>query len=760
MTCPTQATPEALIELRDIRKTYLLGEIRLPVLRGISLRIHPGEYVALMGTSGSGKTTLMNILGCLDRPSSGDYWLHGEEVGRLDSDSRAVLRHRNIGFVFQSFNLLPRTSAIDNVTMPLLYGRDHVDAGTRLQRARELLQHLGLGEHLRHEPSQLSGGQQQRVAIARALINQPQVLLADEPTGNLDSSTSEEILRVFRELNEREGVTIILVTHDPNVAKHAKRLIRVVDGVIAAEDSIPNDPAPAPLHAPRPLAGEGEGVRAMLTTTSPPHPGPLPRPGGEGTDTAKQAALGLSGAGSSRGGSAFGLARILGTALTALRRNLMRASLTALGIIIGVAAVIAMMGIGKGSATAIERTIASMGANILLVLPGSASSGGVTFGAGSVKTLTAQDADAILANSPSVRGVAPIVRVRTQVVHGNRNWVPTYIFGTTPDFLSVREWDLAAGESFTEGDVRNAGKLCLLGQRLVRELFPDESPLGREVRVQNVPFRVIGILSSKGANMMGLDQDDILLAPWTTIKNRVAGTSAESGNQSATTTSSTASASSPSRLYPSSQRNLYPGSSSSQGENAPSPVRFVNVDQIYVATRGPQSLASAIGEITQILRERHRIRASQADDFNIRDMTETSKTLSSTAGLMTQLLLAVALISLLVGGVGIMNIMLVSVTERTREIGLRMALGAKARHILQQFLVESLILSFAGGIIGILLGEGTSYLVARLLGWPTELAPGAIAAAFGVSAAVGILFGYYPAWKASRLDPIQALRYE
>ncbi len=725
MTCPTQATPEALIELRDIRKTYLLGEIRLPVLRGISLRIHPGEYVALMGTSGSGKTTLMNILGCLDRPSSGDYWLHGEEVGRLDSDSRAVLRNRNIGFVFQSFNLLPRTSAIDNVTMPLLYGRDHVDAGTRLQRARELLQHLGLGEHLRHEPSQLSGGQQQRVAIARALINQPQVLLADEPTGNLDSSTSEEILRVFRELNEREGVTIILVTHDPNVAKHAKRLIRVVDGVIAAEEATAEDPAPAPL---------GSG--------------------------AEQVAGGASGGGSSRGGSVFGLARILGTALTALRRNLMRASLTALGIIIGVAAVIAMMGIGKGSATAIERTIASMGANILLVLPGSASSGGVTFGAGSVKTLTAQDADAILANSPSVRGVAPIVRVRTQVVYGNRNWVPTYIFGTTPDFLSVREWDLAAGESFTEGDVRNAGKLCLLGQRLVRELFPDESPLGREVRVQNVPFRVIGVLSSKGANMMGLDQDDILLAPWTTIKNRVAGTSAESGNQSATTASSTSTASSPSRLYPSSQRNLYPGSSSSQGENAPSPVRFVNVDQIYVATRGPQSLASAIGEITQILRERHRIRASQSDDFNIRDMTETSKTLSSTAGLMTQLLLAVALISLLVGGVGIMNIMLVSVTERTREIGLRMALGAKARHILQQFLVESLILSFAGGIIGILLGEGTSYLVARLLGWPTELAPWAIAAAFGVSAAVGILFGYYPAWKASRLDPIQALRYE
>ena len=406
---------------------------------------------------------------------------------------------------------------------------------------------------------------------------------------------------------------------------------------------------------------------------------------------------------------------MLRTALHGLRRNVMRAALTTLGIIIGVAAVIAMMEIGRGSSTAIQRTIASMGANNLMVMPGTASSGGVSFGAGSVMTLTPQDAEAILKECPAVKAAAPVVRARTQVIYGNRNWVPVFIYGTTPAYLEVREWPLAEGDMFSDQDVRNASKVCVLGQRLVRELFQGESPLGKEVRVNNVAFKVIGVLSPKGANMMGIDQDDILLAPWTTIKYRVAGSSLANVNQSAQSTSSGSDTSQKvntlSQLYPSTKVKLYPEQSAAQAANTPQPVRFTNVDQILTAARSTQEIPSAIKQITQLLRERHRIRPGEPDDFNIRDMTEMTKALSSTATMMTKLLLVVALISLVVGGVGIMNIMLVSVTERTREIGLRMAVGAWSRDILQQFLVEAVLLCFCGGIAGILVGRGISLLV-------------------------------------------------
>jgi ABC-type antimicrobial peptide transport system permease subunit len=455
---------------------------------------------------------------------------------------------------------------------------------------------------------------------------------------------------------------------------------------------------------------------------------------------------------------------MLRTALNGLRRNYMRAALTALGIIIGVAAVIAMMEIGRGSSTAIQRTIASMGANILLVMPGTASSGGVSFGAGSVKTLTPQDAEAILKDCPAVRAVAPIVRVRTQVVYGNKNWVPVYIYGTTPSYLDVREWPLAEGEAFSDQDVRNASKVCVLGQRLVRELFQGESPLGKEVRVNNVAFKVIGILTAKGANMVGIDQDDILLAPWTTIKYRVAGSSLAETNQSAAATTSTTDTSQQvntlSDLYPTKKLKLYPEQSQIQAADTPLPVRFTNVDQILAAARSTAEIPAAIKQITELLRERHRNKAGDPEDFSIRDMTEMTRALTSTAAMMTKLLLVVALISLVVGGVGIMNIMLVSVTERTREIGLRMAVGAWSRDILQQFLVESVLLCFCGGIVGILVGRGISLLLTAFLRWPTEMSLDAILAAFAVSVSVGIIFGYYPAWKASRLDPINALRYE
>jgi ABC-type antimicrobial peptide transport system permease subunit len=450
--------------------------------------------------------------------------------------------------------------------------------------------------------------------------------------------------------------------------------------------------------------------------------------------------------------------RTLRTAFRALRRNIMRSALTTLGIIIGVSAVIAMMEIGHGSSTAIQKTIASMGADNLVVQPGTAASGGVSFGAGSVMTLTAEDGDVIRRECPAIRAVAPIVRARTQVVFGNRNWVPLYIYGTSPSFLDVRAWnDLSEGDVFTEQDVRNASKVCLLGRTLVRELFQGVSPIGQEVRIQNVAFKVVGVLAPKGANMMGLDQDDIVLAPWTTIKRRVSGSTLANVNQSAAPTDQTAAP--PSQIYPG-QTSLYAVPSQTQALDTPLPVRFANVDQILVAARSPAEVQLAIRQITPLLHERHRIREGDPDDFNIRDMTEMTRAMSSTTDLMTRLLLFVALISLVVGGVGIMNIMLVSVTERTREIGLRMAVGARARDILGQFLVEAIVLCVLGGILGIAIGRGGSILVRTVLHWPTELSPGAIIAAVIVSVSVGVVFGYYPAWKASRLDPIEALRYE
>ena len=456
--------------------------------------------------------------------------------------------------------------------------------------------------------------------------------------------------------------------------------------------------------------------------------------------------------------------RILRTALQALQRNPMRAMLTTLGIVIGVGAVIAMMEIGNGSSAAVQKSIASMGANTILVLPGTAASGGVSFGFGTSITLTPQDYEAILRECPAVSSAAPVVRARTQVVYGNHNWVPNTIFGTTPSFLEVRNWtDMADGEFFTERDVLNANKVCVLGQTIVLELFQGESPVGKEIRIKNISFRVVGVLASKGANMMGMDQDDIVLAPWTTIKYRVAGSMLTSTNQSSSATTSSSDTSTSvntlNTLYPG-QTSLYPAQSTTQAADNPISVRFTYIDQILVNAASSSEIPAAIRQITATLRERHHIRENEDDDFNIRDMTEMTKMLTSTTSLMTNLLLCVALISLLVGGVGIMNIMLVSVTERTREIGLRMAVGARARDILRQFLVESVVLCLVGGGVGILLGHGGSYLVQMFLHWPIQNSPGAIAAAVIVSAGVGIIFGYYPAWRASRLDPIEALRYE
>ncbi len=451
------------------------------------------------------------------------------------------------------------------------------------------------------------------------------------------------------------------------------------------------------------------------------------------------------------------LRRILPTALHALRRNIMRSILTCLGIIIGVAAVIAMMEIGQGSANAISETISKLGANVVQIDPNDIAPSGISSGGGGRVTLTPEDCEAITRECEGIRWAAPSVDSHRLVVNGNHNWFPRDILGTTPDFLFIRDWPLDEGDCFTEDDVRGASAVCVMGQTPAHRLFEDESPVGKEVIINGVRVKVLGLLSTKGVNMAGQDQDDYIIAPLTTVKYRLSGSRQLSSAGSTVVASTVNTLNKP---YPGQSVQLYAAPSSVQQANTPQIVRFSDLDDIWISAKSAEAIPTVMSDVTSLMRDRHNIQPGAMDDFRIRDLTEISKSLASTSTMMTNLLLCVALISLVVGGVGIMNIMLVSVTERTREIGLRMAVGARERDILRQFLIESVLLCLAGGLAGIGLGRGVSWGVNALLGWPTMLSIPAIIAAVGVSATVGIVFGYYPAWKASRLDPIEALRYE
>ena len=399
-------------------------------------------------------------------------------------------------------------------------------------------------------------------------------------------------------------------------------------------------------------------------------------------------------------------------AFKALGRNKMRSGLTMLGIIIGVAAVIAMIAIGSGAKARIQEQIASMGSNLLIVLSGSATSGGFRWGSGSVPTLTVEDAKAIAAECWAVKYSAPVLQGITQVVYGNQNW-STITFASTPEALLIRDWPVAKGRAFTPSDLEGAAKICLLGQTVVENLFGDIDPVGQVVRVRQFPFTVVGVLSVKGQTTWGQDQDDVVYVPLTT-----------------------------------GQRLLF-------GQQFPGMVRSISVQ-----ATGPDTMKLAEDQITQLLRQRHRIRANQDNDFTVRNLTEAMSTAEESARVMSLLLGAIASISLLVGGIGIMNIMLVSVTERTREIGIRMAVGARGRDILYQFLIEALVLSLIGGLIGIGIGVGASKLISQFFKWPTLISINALLLSFFFAGGVGIFFGFYPARKAAKLDPIEALRYE
>ena len=708
-----------VIEIVDLTKIYRLGEIEVRALAGVNLTIERGEFVAIMGASGSGKSTLMNILGCLDRPTSGRYVLEGVDVASLDEPALADVRSRRIGFVFQSFNLLARASALENVELPLFYSGWTTEGE---ERAKHLIEALGLSGREQNAPSQLSGGQQQRVAIARALVNEPAILLADEPTGNLDSRNSTEIMEIIRRLNREHGLTVIVVTHDAEVSEYADRVVTFRDGEVIS-DTRRGAVAPAGPIAEKPLAAAAPG-RAEKAMT-------------------------------------FG-SMALSAAARALRRNKTRAALTMLGIFIGVAAVIAMVAVGNGARASVQAQIQSLGTNLLVVLPGATTSAGVRAGLGSASTLSVSDAQAIKKEARGVAYVSYADRQIAQVVSGNRNW-STGINGVTPSYLPIRDWPVAAGRAFTWQESRRAAPVCLLGQTVVRNLFGEkDNPIGATVRVRNFPLRVIGVLAPKGQSSFGQDQDDVVLIPFNTAERKVLGTSQVSATVPSTVTGSTNPVLNPYIGVPIWTANN-PAYQTSAGiinpfGNPPKISGIVNM--IFVKAASAAAVPEVQKEIEQILHRRHHIQPGQDDDFTVRSLAEIAQASESASRVMTLLLAAVASISLIVGGIGIMNIMLVSVTERTREIGIRMAVGARRTHILLQFLVEAMLLSVLGGLAGAALGIFCSKLLSVIAGWPTLLSPEAIFGGFLFAAAVGVFFGFYPAHKASMLNPIEALRYE
>jgi macrolide transport system ATP-binding/permease protein len=645
------AKSEPLLNLEHICRTFKSGDNLIRALDDVSLKIWPGEFVAIIGQSGSGKSTLMNILGCLDRATSGAYQVAGRDISLFDPDELAALRRATFGFVFQRYNLLGSESAEENVQIPALYAGE--EKTQRLERARKLLADLGLGDRCDHRPSQLSGGQQQRVAIARALMNDPPVMLADEPTGALDSRSGQEVMALLRELH-MSGRTILLITHDAGVAAHAERVINISDGRIT-EDSSPS----------------GSNTRHSAVAI----------------DTGGKA------------GVFADIGEAVKTALRALRVNLFRTALTLLGIIIGVAAVVTMLAVGEGSQQDVLNQIKSMGTNLLSIRPGAPG----LRGASDVITLTPDDAEAIqeLANVE----VALAERSSRQTVRfGNIDYA-TSIQGVGAALPRVRDWPVAEGDFFTERDIRRFAPVVVLGQTVAQILFPEGfDPVGRYILIGNIPFEVIGIMTPKGASGFGGDQDDTVFVPISTGLIRLFG------------------------------QNYLNGIT----------VRVSNVD----------SIEETEDAISELLLARH-----QTEDFRIRNMASILETATATQNTLKVLLGTVAAISLLVGGIGVMNIMLVSVTERTREIGIRMAVGARRRDILLQFNTEAAVVCTLGGILGVLFGYGAGKAIS-MFEMTVIFSPLPAIMAFSCAFGTGVLFGFLPARKASLLDPVVALAAE
>ena len=641
-----------LIRLSGVRRDFGTGEAAVTALDGTDLVIEAGEMVAIVGASGSGKSTLMNIIGCLDRPTGGSYEIDGRPTASLDPDELARLRREYFGFVFQRYHLLPELSALANVEVPAIYAGVEVEA--RRGRAARLLERLGLGARIGHRPSELSGGQQQRVSIARALMNGARILLADEPTGALDKASGEDMLALIEELN-REGHTIVLVTHDMSVAARAHRIVEISDGRIVSDRRT----------APRSTATPGEV---------------LPKPGGWLS----------SGLGRLR--EAFGMA------LKAMAARKLRTMLTMLGIVIGIAAVVSVVALGEGARQRVLANIAGLGTNTLEIFPGTG------FGdrrADRVRTLTVQDAEA-LAGQPYAAAVTPTVSTSATVRFGNVE-ANALVNGVSAAYFDVRGSILAQGSFFTQDDVARLSQVVVIDENARSVLFPNgENAVGAVILIGNVPCRVVGVMQPQQGGF-GSSQNPQLFLPYTAVQGRFLGD--------------------------------------------------LSLRSITLRVADEVPMDAAQEAVTELLTYRHR-----TQDFFIFNQGAIREAVTSSTETMTLMISSIAVISLLVGGIGVMNIMLVSVVERTGEIGLRMAVGARRSDILQQFLIEASLVCFLGGLLGIglALGIGTAFKTAGAS--ITFVYSGeAFAVALACSTLIGLTFGFLPARNAARLDPVAAL---
>ncbi|AWB07150.1 macrolide ABC transporter permease/ATP-binding protein MacB (plasmid) [Azospirillum humicireducens] len=643
------AVSRPLLVLEDIRKTYGGdGGVAVEVLRGVSLSIEAGEFVAIVGSSGSGKSTLMNIIGGLDRPTSGRYRIGGQDVTALEGDDRAALRRDGFGFVFQQYHLIPGTTAQENVELPGRYaGRS---AAERESRAAELLGRLGLAERLHHRPNQLSGGQQQRVSIARALMNDAPVILADEPTGALDSASGAEVMTLLRELSDA-GRTVILITHDHKIAEAAGRVVEMRDGRIVADSGHSIQP---PAHAPPAPPTRGAGGASLWMDA----------------------------------------AEALSAALRSLAANGFRTALTLLGIVIGVASVIALLAIGEGAKQAVMARVGALGVNLVFVLAGS---GDPRLPA---TPLTEADGEAIL-QLPNVESVMPFLAMPVMVRHGNID-LRTEGLATSASLPLTHRWPVAQGTFFTGADERAGAAVAVLGHSVAERLFPrGETPLGKHVLVNNIPFLVTGVMAQKGDLTGNQSTDDWVFVPLSTGVQRLIGKP--------------------------------------------------DLEMILVSVHDVGRIGQTREAIHALLSKRH-----GQEDFQIHDVTARIQAAEETQDTMTLLLGCAAVITLLVGGIGVMNIMLVSVTERTREIGIRMAVGARAADIERQFLMEAALVAGLGGLAGVALGLAGGAVVG-VLAMPVVFTATAIAGAVTSAVVTGIVFGLIPARRAARLDPVTAL---